>query len=511
MDIEHPAARLILLASQQQDKEMGDGTNLTILLAGELLAAAEDLLRIGIRPAVIVEGYEAALEKTMLLLEDAIAPAARVAPSLGGGADGKPDSALLGVLRSVLASKHYGSEAFLASLLHDAMTIVTGPARSPASAAAFDVDSVRCVKILGASLLHSTVLPGMLIQREPMGSVHVAARAKIAVFACPISTSRTETKGTVLIKGAAELQTFSSGEEAILAEQVAAIAAAAVKVVVSGDTISELALHFIERAGMMAIKIPSKFDLRRLCKAVGATPLARLGAPTAEEAGYCVSVRVVEIGGTRCTVFDQTPLATPSPAAMDVDGAAAAEPLFLGGQGSRLATIVVRSNTMSMLDDVERAIEDGLHTIKNVTCRDGRLLAGGGAAEMEIARLLAEWAKVTPGLTQHAIKAYGGAFEAIPATIASNAGGDAAEVINKLHWAHNKGLLAEGVDVDSAGDVVDAPTLGIFDALIVKKNAIRLATEAALTVLRVDQIIMSKPAGAGAPKPRPAGPIDEDD
>jgi T-complex protein 1 subunit theta len=462
LEVEHPAARLLLLAAQQQEAEMGDGTNFVVLLAGELLIGAEELVRMGIRPSLIVEGYEIAYKRALEIIDGEI-------PIIGTINDAHNTESLKPLVESVLGSKQSSYAKTLARLVLDAVKIA-----NPRDGA-FNPENVRCVKILGGSIPSSTVIAGMVLEREPLGHVHRVENAKIAVFACSINSSRTETKGTVLIRGAQDLLDFGKGEESILQDQIQSISDSGVKVIVTGDTIGELALHFIERCGMMALKIPSKFDLRRLCKAVGATPLARLGAPTEEEAGRCDIVETVEFGGQRCTVFRQT-----------------------DSTHSRLATIVLRSNTMSLLDDIERSIEDSLFSIKAAS-KDGRFLPGAGASEIELSQRLIALADTTPGIAQYAIRKYAEAFEVVPRQLATNAGQDATEVIAKLIWSHNQGNTSVGVDADD----------DIVDLLAVKRCAIHLATEAALTVLRVDQIIMSKPAAG--PKARSAAPQDSDD
>ena len=477
VEVQHPAAKLILMASQQQDKEMGEGTNLVVLLAGELLAGAESLLRIGIKPSLIVEGYEMAYKRTLELL-DALAIQS---------IDPKNQDSLRSAILSVIGAKQRGWESTLTNLVLGAID-VAGFNTSFESATSFNPDNVRCVKILGGSIPMSSVIAGIVLEREPLGQVHAISNAKVAVFACPINISRTEAKGTVLIKGAQDLLDFSKGEEQILKDQIKAIADAGINVVVTGDTIGELALHFIESHGMLALKVPSKFDLRRLCKAVSATPLARLGAPTEEEAGRCDRVERIEIGSTRCTVFTQGPDTR---------------------HRSRLATIILRSNTQNVLDDVERAIEDALFSVRNL-CKDNRVLAGAGASEIELARQLVSYGETTPGIAQHAIKKYGEAFEAIPRVLASNAGFDSTEVLAKLYWAHSE----QGGQQITAGvlvDTYDTPVgkTGILDVLSAKRSAIHLATEAALTILRIDQIIEANPSAG--PRARPAGPQDSDD
>jgi len=261
-------------------------------------------------------------------------------------------------------------------------------------------------------------------------------------------------------------------EEKQLEELIKSIADTGVKVVVGGSGIGELALHYFNRYNIMVIKILSKFDLRRLCRVIGATTLTRLGAPLPEELGYVDLCESVEIGSDRCTVFRQLE------------------------EDTRTATIVIRGSTMNLLDDIERAIDDGVNTVKSIVSKDARLLAGAGACEIGIAHRLISLSEKTPGLAQYAMKAFGEAFEVIPRTLAENAGMDSTVVLSKLYAAHQAGQSTMGVDVESEDNgLIDASLTKIYDSLVVKDFAIKLASGAAITVLSVDQIIMSRPAG----------------
>ncbi len=479
LEIQHPAAKLILMASQQQEKEVGDGTNLVVVLAGEFLSQAEHLLRMGLSPAIVVEGYELAAEKALELLEGETIPSATVS-------DVYDKTKLKSILSTVVTSKQNGMEEHISDLIVRAVQIALPKAKDEVRQ--FNIDNIRTVKIIGGSFLGgSHVVNGMVLLREPETHVKKATQAKIAVYACPISTGRTETKSTVLLHSSEEMRSFSSGEEKIIEGQIKAIAESGVKVVVTGDQIGELALHYLNRFGLVALRIQSKFDLRRFCRAVGANPLSRLGAPTEEEAGYCDVLEAIEIGGQRCTVIRQE-----------------------RNTGSGLASIVLRGNTHNQLDDIERAIEDAVNTVRTLIVKDGRVVAGAGAVEIELAKKLTAHGETTPGLVQYGIKAYATAFEAVPRILATNAGHNATEALSRLYWAHDHEQPHAGIDIDNSQTFVqDSQANGIYDAYATKKSAIQLATEAALTVLRVDQIIMAKPAGG--PKPRGPAPQDEDD
>lgn len=477
VEVEHPAARLILLASQQQDREVGDATNLVIVLVSELLTQAEKLLRMGLKASIVVEGFELAFARTQEIMsgesEDILASEHVLLKEL------KP------LLRSVIGSKQNGLEDRLARLVSEAVDI-TLPAANPR---AFNVDNIRCVKIMGASLSSSHVVHGMVFNREASSQIKSLSGPgpiKVAVFSCPISSSRTETKGTVLLHDAKEMLDFSKGEEAILSRQISEIASSGARVIVSGDQISDLAIHFIDRAGMMAVRIPSKFDLRRLCRSLGATPLARLGAPLAEELGTAEAVESLEIGSDRCTVFKSA-----------------------NENGGRLATIVLRGSTQNALDDLERSIEDAVNTVRTLVTRDDRIVPGAGACEMALSRALSRFADLTPGVSQYAIRAFAETFEIVPRILAMNAGFDSYECIARISAAQEANGPCHGLNINDANGTVDAKAVGIVDSLAAKSSAVHLAVDAALTILRVDQIIMAKPAGG--PKPRAPGAQDADD
>ncbi|KAL6234502.1 hypothetical protein BDW75DRAFT_241012 [Aspergillus navahoensis] len=498
LEVVHPAAKLIVMASQQQDAEMGDGTNLVIVLAGELLKKAEELLRLGLKTSDIVQGYEKAQNFALKVLEDLEVDRLQ---------DLRSHTELTKALRTVVASKQAGTEQLLASLVAEAILAVL-----PKNPVNFNVDNVRVVKIMGGSLEQSRVIKGMVFGREPEGSIKKAHKAKVGVFSCPIDISQTETKGTVLLKNAQEMLNFTKGEEERLEAAIKELYDSGLRVVVAGAQVGDLALHYLNRFNILVIKILSKFELRRLCRVVGATPLARLGAPMPDEMGSVDVVETTEIGGDRVTVFRQE------------DATAV----------TRTSTIVLRGATQNHLDDVERAIDDGVNAVKAIT-KDPRLVPGAGATEIQLVERISAFADRTPGLPQHAIRKYAEAFEVIPRTLAESAGLDATEVLSRLYTAHHRATAGAqsarnddedssedgeeegssggdeteaywttGVDLEgsSSAGTLDAVEEGILDLLASKSWAIRLASESARTVLSVDQIIVARQAGG----PKPPGP-----
>eukprot|EP01134_Creolimax_fragrantissima_P003683 CFRG3683T1 len=474
LEVEHPAAKLLVYAAQHQEQELGDGTNLVLTFAGELLDQATELLKMGLHPSEIIAGYDKACNKVLSELEENL-----LAYEVK---DPRDATEMAMILETVLASKQYGYEHMLAKIVAEACVQIL-----PKNVKNFNVDNIRVVKIPGASVQDTTYVKGMVIRRSPEGMVTNVANAKIAVFSCPLDAGKTETKGTVLLQNAEELLKFSGEEENRLEQIVSEIAAAGTTVVVAGSSVSELAVHYLERHNIMVVRVQSKFDLRRLCKVIGSTALARLGAPTAEEFGHCDSVGIKEFGDQHTTVFVQNNTST------------------------QLATVVVRGATDNILDDVERAIDDAVNVFKQTT-RDPRFVAGAGATEIELSRRVMMFGEMCPGLDQYAIKNYASAFEAVPRTLATNAGADSTELISKLYAAHKAGGRDIGFDItgESDANLIDAKEAMILDHLKVKSWAIKLATNAATTVLSVDQIIMAKQAG-GPKMPKNAADQDIDD
>jgi T-complex protein 1 subunit theta len=410
LDVVHPAAKLIVMASQQQEAEMGDATNLVIVLAGELLKKAEDLLRMGLKTSDVVQGYERAQKYALEVLDELVVDKVE---------DMRSQKELSKAIKTVVASKQCGSEDFLADLIAEAVLAVL-----PKNPTQFNVDTVRVVKIMGGSMEQSRVVKGMVFGREPDGSVKKAVRAKVGVFSCPIDTSQTETKGTVLLHNAKEMLDFTTGEESQLEVAIKELYDSGLRVVIAGSTVGELAMHYLNRFGILVIRILSKFELRRVCRVVGATPLARLGAPMPDEMGSIDIVETLEIGGDRVTVFRQE------------------------DDSTRTATIVLRGATMNHLDDIERAVDDGVNVVKAIT-KDPRLVPGAGATETELVERIMAHGETTPGLPQYAIKKYAEAFEVIPRTLAESAGLDATEVLSRLYTAHHKKEdWSTGVDIE---------------------------------------------------------------
>lgn len=470
LEVQHPAAKILVLAAKAQQEEIGDGANLTISFAGELLQNAEELIRMGLHPSEIISGYSKAINKTIEILGELVEPGSETM-------DVRDKEQVVSRMRAAIASKQFGQEERLCSLVADACYHVC-----PKNPANFNVDNVRVAKLLGGGLHDSTVLQGMVLKGDTLGSIKRMEKAKVAVFAGGVDTSATDTKGTVLIHSAEQLENYAKSEEAKVEELIKSVADSGAKVIVSGAAVGEMALHFCERYKLMVLKISSKFELRRFCRTTGSVAILKLSQPNPADLGYIDLVSVMEIGGVRVIVVQNE------------EG------------GSSVSTVVLRASTDSILDDLERAVDDGVNTYKAM-CKDSRIVPGAAATEIELARRVKEFSFKETGLDQYAIAKFAESFEMIPRTLAENAGLNAMEIISSLYAEHANGNAKVGIDLVE-GVCKDASVINVWDLYITKFFALKYAADAACTVLRVDQIIMAKPAG-GPRREQPAG-MDED-
>lgn len=470
LEIQHPAAKILVLAGKAQQEEIGDGANLTVSFAGELLQGAEDLIRMGLHPSEIIIGYTKAINKVVEILEGLV-------ESGSDTMDVRNRDEVILRMKAAVASKQYGQEDVLCPLIADACIQVC-----PKNPVNFNVDNVRVAKLVGGGLHNCTTVRGMVLKGDTVGSIKKVENAKVVVIAGGVDTTATETKGTVLIHSAEQLENYAKTEEAKVEELIKAVAESGAKVIVSGAAVGEMALHFCERYKIMVLKIGSKFELRRFCRTTGCVALLKLGTVNPDDLGYVNSISVEEIGGARVTVV------------RNEEG------------GNSVTTVLLRGSTDSILDDLERAVDDGVNTYKAL-CKDSRIVPGAAATEIELARKLKEFSFTETGLDQYAIAKFAESFEMIPKTLAENAGLNAMEIISTLYADHANGNVKVGIDLEE-GACKDVSTLKIWDLFVTKYHALKYAADAVCTVLRVDQIIMSKPAGG--PGKRDQQPMDED-
>lgn len=475
LEIKHPAAKMVVMAAHQQEEEAGDGTNGVVILCSAILAEAEYLLRMGLAVPEVVSGLRVALNYAQEQLESLCVYSVDLEKL-------RDEAAVATAIKASIMSKQFGYEDFISQLVAKACVSTL-----PKDAIRFNVDDIRVCKILGSTLESSRIIPGMVFKRYVDSEVKNVQNAKIAMFNCPLDNLQTETKGTVLLKSATELKDFTKGEENLLRNSIKAIKDSGAQVVVCGGKISDLGLDFANQMGLMVVRLTSKWDMRRLAKSIGATVLPRLSPPTPDEMGFCEAVKVEEIGDTRIVSFQRS--------------------------NSRLCTIVLRSGTNNVLDDLERCVDDAVNNYKLLT-KDKRLVPGAGATEVELSKRLAEKAEQCPGMDQYGINCLSKAYESMPRQLAENSGNDPSKAISKLlaaHAAMEGNLQGEsiGINVDN-GELIDASEAQIYDHILIKDWQVRLAVNTAITILRINQIIMAKAAGGPKAPSQRGGHWDDD-
>ncbi|CAJ1432454.1 unnamed protein product [Effrenium voratum] len=362
MEVMHPAAKLVVMAAKSQEQESGDGTNFCVSLGGELLLRAEELLKEGIHANDVYKGYELARDKALELLDQQVVWSCE---------DLRSVEQLTKCVQTAISSKQLGCEGPLAKLVAEACARVMPPTPSR-----FDVDNVRVTKVQGGNLNSSFVVEGMAIARRSSGVETHKEKTKVAIYAESLDLGSTETKGTVLLENAEQLMNFSKGEEQKMEEMIRSIKEVGVEVVICGGTISDMALHFLNKYKIFALKISSKFELRRICRTVGATSIVRSGPPVPEECGYVESIKVEEISSEKFTIIKT--------------------------RDSKISTVVLRSAAPNMLDELERAVDNAVNVVR-CTTRNPRFVAGAGATEIELAHQLQQFGATVPGLDQYAV------------------------------------------------------------------------------------------------------------
>lgn len=406
LDVNHPAVKLVTDASKTQELECGDNTNYVISFAGELLSNAEVLIKAGLNPNDIISGYEKGLSKTFELLDTCKKIEIE---------DIRKIDEVSKVIRPVICTKMMQrDDNFLAPLIAEACILTC-----PKDPSLFNEENVRVAKMLGGSIYDSQVIKGMVVVRHIEGTVTKVENCKVAVFNCPIENIGAETKDTVLFKSASELLDFTKSEEDHLEKIIKEIVDTGVKAVIAGGSVSNMAVHFFDRYKVLVLRTLSKFELRRIAKAVGATPLVRLGAPLPEELGYADKIEVDEIGSQKCVVISRN------------------------SEENKMATLLIRGSTNNILENTESIINDGVNLYKNL-CKSNLFVAGAGAFETYLGNSLRDYSKTFNSLEQYSVEKFGESFDVIPRTILENAGLRVSEVMSKLFSAnkenHNLGV-----------------------------------------------------------------------
>ncbi len=456
MNVEHPTAKLLVEVAKTQDKEVGDGTTTSVVIAGNLLKNAGQLIDKNIHPTTIVKGYELAERKAQ---EELVNIADKVDPS--------DKETLKQIAKVSLGSKGVGSEEEkerIAQLVVDAVTQVL---EEKDGKRYVDLDLIKIEKKAGGSVKDTQLIKGMVIDKEVVhsGMPKRVENAKIALIDAPLEIEKTETDAKISITSPDQLEAFLKKEEEMLKGMVDKIKQAGANVVFVQKGIDDIAQYYLAKEGIMAVRRVKKSDMEKLARATGARIATSIDDLTEKDLGEAELVEERKIGGDAMIFIE-------------------------GAKDPKSVTIFIRGGTDHVTSEVERAIKDSIGAVASVI-QDGLYVTGGGSVEVELAQRLREYAKTLGGREQLAVENFAEALESVPNALAENAGMDAIDTIVELRAEHTKGNKYAGVNVFE-GKVDDMKQLGVLEPYRVKKQALASATEVARLILRIDDIIASK-------------------
>ncbi|MFH1400664.1 MAG: thermosome subunit alpha, partial [Nanoarchaeota archaeon] len=454
MNVEHPAAKMIVEIAKTQESEVGDGTTTAVVIAAELLRKAEDLLDADVHPTVIARGYRIATEKAQTILA-----------SLSQKAGVENTDILKKLANTAMTGK--GAEMAREHLSDIVVEAIVG---LHASSGRAERDQIRIKKRTGGSVEDTELIDGMLIEKE---KVHPQMptrleKARIAVLGCAIEIKETEMDAKISINDPAKLQAFLDMEEGILRNHVEKIKAAGANVVICQKGIDDTAQHFLARAGIYACRRVRREDLQDLARATGASIISDINELRAQDVGSAGLVEEVRVSEDEHVTY------------------------IRGCKQAKTVTILVRGGSEHIISEVARALEDAIGDVITAIHHQ-RVVAGAGSVEIELSRQLLDFANTLSGREQLAVRAFAEALEVIPRTLAENAGLDAIDTLADLKAAHNRGETLCGINVFT-GKVMNAWKEGVVEPLRIKTQALSSASDVAQMILRIDDVIINESA-----------------
>jgi len=472
IDVQHPAAKMVVEVAKTQDSECGDGTTTSVVLSGELLKKAEQLIDQNVHPTIIANGYKLAAAEAVRILETI-------------AVDCKDEDMLKRVAMTAMTGKSVGGQAdTLADL---AVKAVKSVAETQDGKTVVDVENIKVEKKTGGSIADTELINGLIIDKE---KVHPrmpksVSKAKVAILSSALEIKKTEVEAKIQIRDPASMQRFLDEEENTLKGMVEKIKAAGANVVFCQKGMDDLVQHYMSKAGIYACRRLKESDMEKLAKATGGNIVGNLDSLTPADLGCADLVEERKVGEEWMT-------------------------FVTGCKNPKAMSIMIRGGTEHVIDEVERALHDALRVV-GVALEDGKVVAGGGAPEIEMAMKLGDYASAVGGREQLAIRAFAEALEVIPWALAENAGLDPIDVVIQLKNAHGgqKASAYMGLDL-ATGQPIDMLKENVIEPMRVKTQAIESATEVAGMILRIDDVIASRkappaPPGAGGPGGMPGG------
>ena len=469
IDVQHPAAKMMVEVAKTQDDMVGDGTTTSVILAGELLSKGGELLDQNIHPTVIVKGYRKAVDAAVEAL-------AKLAITVN--IDDR--ATLKKVSMTSMGSKAVGNaRSHLSDITIDAVKLI---AEKRGDKMIADIDNIQRVKKVGKSLLDTQLIKGIIIDKELVhsGMPKRVENAKIALLDSPVEVEKTEFSAEIRIRDPNQMQAFLDKETNMLKNMVAKIKASGATVLFCQKGIDDMAQHFLAKEGIIAARRVKQSDMEKLARATGGNVITKLDDLKIGDLGKAGIVEERKVGDDKMIFVEKCK-----------------EP--------RSVAILIRAGLERMVDEADRAMNDALSVVADVI-EDNKIVAGGGATESEIAKVLRAFATTVGGREQLAIEAFAASLEIVPKTLAENAGLESIDILAGLRAAHEKknGHLM-GVDVFK-GEIVNSYEDGVVEPLKVKEQAMKSATEVAAMILRIDDVIAStKPRGGAPPGGMPGG------
>ncbi|RQD81487.1 thermosome subunit alpha [Methanosalsum natronophilum] len=461
MDIEHPAAKMIVEVSKTQDDEVGDGTTTAAILAGELLKKAEELMDMGIHQTVIASGYFEATRKAAEFLKNVTIEV-----------EENDDQTLEKIAATAITGK--GAESHKQKLAKLTVEAIRAIAEKSDSKITVDVDDIKIEKRAGGSIKDSELINGIVVDKEKVhpNMPNRVENAKILLVGQALELKKTEVDAEIKITSPDQMQMFLDQEEKMIKDMVNKIVESGANVVFCQKGIDDLAQYYLQKAGIYALRRIKSSDLEKLSKATGAKILQDIDEIEDVDMGSAGIVEERNVAGSKMTfVID-----CPSPKAV---------------------SIVLHGGTEHVVESLDRALHDALRVV-GVAVEDGKIVAGGGSPEIELSLKLSEFASTLKGREQLAVSKFAEALEIVPKTLAENAGLDPIDIIVEMKAQHEKGNRRAGLDVYT-GKVVDMWENDVVEPLRTKTQAINAATDAAVMILRIDDVIASSGRGGGMP------------
>ncbi|MFW6038442.1 MAG: thermosome subunit alpha [Candidatus Saliniplasma sp.] len=460
IDIEHPAAKMVVEVAESQDDECGDGTTTVVVLAGEFLKKAEDLIDQNIHPSVIAKGFRiAALEAQKILDEEHIDITI------------DEDEKLNEIAKTAMTGKAIeGNKDDLASMTVKAVKQIAEKIDGEYVA---DIDNIKVEKKAGASVDKSEMINGIILDKERLHDrmPKEVKDAKIALLSSALEIKETEIDAEIEITDPKQLQQFIDEEEESIKKMVNKIKDVGANVVLCQKGIDDLAQHYLAKEGIFAIRRVKKSDMKKLAKSTGGNIVTNLVDLEKEDLGGAGLVHEIHVGDSHMTFVEEA-------------------------DKGKAVSLLLRGGTDHVVDELERAIHDALKVV-SVAIEDGAVLPGGGATEIELSNKLKDFAGTIKGREQLAVNAFADALTIIPRTLAENAGLDGIDVLMGLNTAHEKdGLMRHGIEINS-GEIQDMVEAKVIEPFRVKNQAIQAATEVANMILRIDDVVASKGGGGG--------------